>query len=39
MWKDIFSGIREVFTQTEKTRQNTDDNKEFAVILKVSKIG
>ena len=29
MWKEVFSGIKEAFTQTEKTRQNTDDIKEF----------
>lgn len=29
MWKEIFSGIKEAFTQTEKTRNNTDEIKEI----------
>ncbi len=34
MWKDVLSGIKEVFTQSEKTRQNTDDIKEYRRDLK-----
>jgi septal ring factor EnvC (AmiA/AmiB activator) len=34
MWKEVLSGIKEVFTQSEKTRQNTDDIKEFRRDLK-----
>ncbi len=29
MWKEIFSGVKEAFTQTEKTRRNTDDIKDL----------
>jgi len=29
MWKEVFSGIKETFTQAERTRQNTEDIKEF----------
>lgn len=29
MWKEVFSGIKEAFTQAERTRQNTEDIKEL----------
>ena len=28
MWKEFIFGVKEVFIQTEKTRQNTEDIKE-----------
>ncbi|CAN5438585.1 hypothetical protein BH10ACI1_BH10ACI1_14260 [soil metagenome] len=34
MWKEVLSGIKEAFTQSEKTRQNTDDIKEYRRDLK-----
>jgi len=29
MWKEVFSGIKETFTQAERTLHNTEDIKEF----------